>query len=385
MHIAVEATRLPRDRRGIGRYVRNLLRAMPAVRPDVRYTLHVHRDDVAAMETQLVSLAGVAERASVEPLAAMLESTADVAWHPCNWIAQASAHAPMVVSILDLVPMLDPRWWKFVKRAKARRRSLRSVNLAARILTISEFTAAEVTRLLGVPPARMRVTLLAADDFETAARAPSATPASSATSAPSEAAAPAAPAPSATLEQLGVDGPFFLAVGAPDARKNLEVLFRAMGRLHAAGVGAPLVVCGPGERLARLVRGRDAPWLKLAGFVSDAELAALYARTTALVFPSKYEGFGLPVLEAMSAGAPVICARASSIPEVGGDAVLYFEPSDENALAAAMRRLLEEPQTRADLLARMPAQAAKFSWRKCAAETLLGFDEAIAAGSRHTR
>jgi glycosyltransferase involved in cell wall biosynthesis len=265
----------------------------------------------------------------------------------------------MVVSILDLVPMLDPRWWKLLKRAKARSRSRRTVDVAARILAISEFTADEVTRLLGVRRERIRVTLLAADDFEAAAAATC-----------------------ETLTRFGIDGPFFLAVGAPDARKNLQVLFAAMERLYAAGVHAPLVVCGPGKKLARLVHGRDAPWLTLAGFVSDAELAALYARTTALVFPSKYEGFGLPVLEAMSARAPVICAHASSVPEVGGDAVLYFDPSDADALAGAMRRMLEEPLLRADLLSRMPAQVAKFSWRKCAEETLLGFDEAIAVGAR---
>src|SRR5690606_32269917 len=160
--------------------------------------------------------------------------------------------------------------------------SRHTVALAARILTISEFTADEVTRLLNVPRERMRVTLLAADDFE----------------APESGA-------SETLARFGIDGPFFLAVGAPDARKNLHVLFAAMELLEAAGVRVPLVVCGPGKKLARLLRGRDAPWLKLAGFVSDAELAALYARTTALVFPSKYEGFGLPVLEAMSARSPV--------------------------------------------------------------------------------
>lgn len=359
MHIAVDATRLPHDRRGIGRYVRNLLRAMPAARPEVRYTLHVRPDDIAAMTAQLGTMAGVAERAAIAPLTKLRDSAADVAWHPCNWILEPSARTPMVVSILDLVPMLDPRWWKVLKRAKARRRSMRTVERASRILTISEFTAAEITRLLGVPRSRMRVTLLAADDFDAAA-----------------------PASSEVLERFSVDGPFFLAVGAPDARKNLRLLFDAMEKLYAAGVHTPLVVCGPGKKLARLVRGLEAPWLKLAGFVSDAELAALYARTTALVFPSKYEGFGLPVLEAMSAGAPVICARASSIPEVGGDAVLYFDPSDAAALAAAMRRMLEEPQFRAEIAARMPAQVAKFSWRKCAAETLLGFDEAIAAGAR---
>src|SRR5690606_3095264 len=144
MHIAVEATRLPHDRRGIGRYVRNLLRAMPDVRSDVRYTLHVRLEDVAAMRTQLASMAGVAERSVVEPLTNLRDSSADVAWHPCNWILEPSVRAPMVVSILDLVPMLDPRWWKVLKRAKARSRSRHTVALAARILTISEFTADEV-------------------------------------------------------------------------------------------------------------------------------------------------------------------------------------------------------------------------------------------------
>src|SRR5690606_14995131 len=162
MHIAVEATRLPHDRRGIGRYVRNLLRAMPGVRPDVRYTLHVRPEDVAAAKAHLESMPVVAEGAAVEPLDELRDSRADVAWSPCNWILEPAARAPMVVSILDLVTMLDPRWWKVLKRARARGRSRRTVALAARILAISEFTADEVVRLLGVPRDRIRVTLLPA-------------------------------------------------------------------------------------------------------------------------------------------------------------------------------------------------------------------------------
>jgi glycosyltransferase involved in cell wall biosynthesis len=364
MHVAVEATRLLTEKRGIGRYVRNVLQAMPEVRPNIRYTLYAKPLDVDGLRKQVAGLPGVAERSTVEPVSKLRSTDADLAWHAWNWILRPSDNAPMVVSIMDLVPMLqfDHRWWKFLKRGKARRRSMQTVQRASRILTISEFTAHEVTRLLGVPASRMRVTLLAADDFESAPQTHS-----------------------ATLDRLGITGPFFLAVGAQEARKNLIVLFRAMQRLHADGIRVPLVVCGPGETLEGFARAHDAPWLKFAGFVSDQELATLYAKTTALVFPSRYEGFGLPVLEAMSAGAPVICANASSLPEVAGDAALYFDALDDSALAAQMKRMVQDPSVRNDLLARMPAQVSKFSWRKCAEETLMGFEEGIAAGPIRSR
>lgn len=361
MHIAVEATRLLREKRGIGRYVRNLLRHMPLIRPNVRYTLFAKPGDVGPLREQIASMEAVAERTTVQPIPMLRTTDADVAWHAWNWILRPSDTAPMVVSIMDLVPMLqfDNRWWKVLKRRKARRRSMRSVQLASRILTISRFTAREVTRLLGVPASAMRVTLLAADDFE---------------AVPSQS--------SETLERLNVSGPFFLAVGAQEARKNLTVLFRAMDRLHSSGVDTPLVLCGPGASLEGFARANAAPWLRYAGFISDAELATLYAKTTALVFPSRYEGFGLPVLEAMSAGAPVISSNASSLPEVGGDAVLYFDPLDADSLAAQMTRIVRDEAVRPELLMRMPSQVAKFSWEKCARETLLGFDEATVVGRR---
>ncbi len=360
MHIAVEATRLVQERRGIGRYVRSMLQAMPLVRPNVRYTLYAKPLEVEQLRQQIGSLEQVAERSTVEPIDKLYNTNADVSWHAWNWILRPSK-APMVVSIMDLVPMLqfDQRWWKIIRRRKARRRSQRTVQLASKILTISEFTAHEVTRLLGVPFSDMRVTLLAADDFDIS-------PASH----------------SQTIERLGINGPFFLAVGAQEARKNLTALLDAMRLLKTRGMEVPLVLCGPGDRLAGFARSNDESWLRFAGYVSDQELATLYSLTTALVFPSRYEGFGLPVLEAMSAGAPVICANASSLPEVAGDAALYFDPSSSSDLATQMQRMLTEPSLRADLLKRMPCQVAKFSWRKCAEETLHGFDEAVSVGSR---
>lgn len=354
-HIGVEATRLLREKRGIGRYVRNLLLQLPRLRPDIRFTLYVRKQrDIEPLRTQLAGLSpDIAGRSAIECVSMLPESRADVVWYPWNWIRPRTRRAPMVATIQDIAPMLqlDHRWWKVLKRYKARRRYQGTADSATLIMTISTFTASEVKRMLRVDPAKLRVTLLAADDLRIA---------------PGEC--------SETLERLGIDGPFFLTVGAHDARKNLNTLYRAMTLLHERGERAPLVQCGPGVDPAS--DGQGAPWMRAAGYVSDAELAALYRRTTALVFPSRYEGFGLPVSEAMMAGAPVICASASSLPEVGGDAALYFPWNDAEALAAQMTRLLHEPGLRERLAEMGPHQAAKFSWERCARETLAVFDEA---------
>jgi glycosyltransferase involved in cell wall biosynthesis len=363
VHIGVEATRLVRERRGIGRYVRNVLRQLPAVRDDVRFTLFVRRpEDKVLLPEQLSALdARLAARCVIEDIYALPDADVDVVWYPWNWLQPIARRAAMATTICDLVPMLqlDHRWWKIIKRAKHRRRFARTVTHSDVIITISAFTAREVERYLGLPFERMRVTLLAADDLELHDAAVN-------TQRPQ------------VLDTLGIDGPFFMAVGAQEARKNLQVLFRAMSILHANGTTVPLVLCGPGGPLAAIAKREQAPWLRFAGFVSDHDLGALYRDATALVFPSRYEGFGLPALEAMAAGGRVIAANASSLPEVVGDAALTFEWNDAEALAAHMKRLLDDPALRACKAAESLARAAKFTWERTARETLAAFDEAIA-------
>jgi alpha-1,3-rhamnosyl/mannosyltransferase len=111
--------------------------------------------------------------------------------------------------------------------------------------------------------------------------------------------------------------------------------------------------------------------------VSDGDLAALYRAATALVQPSTYEGFGLPVLEAMRLGAPVICARAASLPEVAGDAAAWFDPADGAGLAAAITRVLSDDGLRAAMRDAGTRRAAEFSWNETARRTLEAFDEAV--------
>ena len=152
--------------------------------------------------------------------------------------------------------------------------------------------------------------------------------------------------------------------------------------LEARGRAIPLVLCGP-RGIHGFKPGDAVPrWLRHAGFVSDAELAALYARATALVFPSRYEGFGLPVLEAMTAGGVVICSDASTLPEVGGDAVLYFPPDDAETLAAQVLRLLDDDQLHGTLVRAGAMQAAHYSWQRSARGTLEAIDRGILATRR---
>ncbi len=106
------------------------------------------------------------------------------------------------------------------------------------------------------------------------------------------------------------------------------------------------------------------------GYVDDADLPALYSDALAFVYPSLYEGFGLPPLEAMACGAPVICSNAASLPEVVGDAALTITPTDAGALADALRQVAAAPALRAQLSQRGQARAAQFTWRRCAQETL---------------
>jgi glycosyltransferase involved in cell wall biosynthesis len=359
-HVGVEASRLLREKRGIGRYVRNLLLGIPRLRPELRFTLYVRRRrDIEPLRAQIAGLSSdLAVRCTIATHAELRRSDADICWYPWNWIRPVARRSTMVATIQDLAPMLqfDHRWWKVVKRFKTRRRYQGTVDHATLVLTISTFTASEVKRLLTVDPAKLRVTLLAADDLRVAAGQSS-----------------------ETLERLGINGPFFLTVGAHDTRKNLQVLYRAMALLHARGETVALVQCGPGLQKDG-IQPAAAGWMRAAGYVSDAELATLYQRATALVFPSRYEGFGLPVSEAMMSGGCVICASESSLPEVGGDAALFFPWDDAEALAAQMSRLLHEPGLRERHAAMGPVQASKFSWERCARETLAVFDEAARMG-----
>ncbi len=188
----------------------------------------------------------------------------------------------------------------------------------------------------------------------------------------------------AVLAKYGVMPPFLLAVGNLQPRKNLLRLIDAYDAVRARHSGVRLVIVGPdGFKSSQVheavaLRGLSAhvQWL---GYVTDDELAGLYNAAVALVYPSIYEGFGLPAVEAMACGCPVIAANSSSLPEVVGDAGVLVDPLNVPALSAAIEQVLTDPDLARGLRARGLARAATFSWRQSAEAALAAYAAARAS------
>jgi glycosyltransferase involved in cell wall biosynthesis len=181
-------------------------------------------------------------------------------------------------------------------------------------------------------------------------------------------------------EARGLKAPYFLSVGNLTRRKNIPVLLDAYASIRErSGAGLVLVGApefGGEEVLGRLRRG--APGVSYLGRVPDADLAALYAGALAFVYPSEDEGFGLPVLEAMAAGVPVITTTGGALPEAVGDAGLLVAPGSVEELARALSRMAAEPDLRKDLVARGRSRAAEFTWDRTARETVQVYEKAAA-------
>lgn len=345
--------------------MRALVPRLCSARADLRLTLYV-RDAAAAAaaEAELTrsSGAGASPRAGAgagaavtfEPVARMAAAAPDLWWFPWNFVSPLPRSGPIVVTIHDVAPLAvpDPRLRALYRNWLWRRRYAHAAQHATLVIADSAFTASEVTSRLGVAPDRIRVVLLAVDD------APLPPPADDAS----------------TLVRLGVTRPFVLTVGAADRRKNIRLAEAAVGAAVAGGAAVSLVQAGPRKRGARTA---SAPWNHPLGFVPADDLASLYRTATALVVTSTYEGFGLPMLEAMRLGTPVIASRAASLPEVGGDAVAWFPPGDLDGLVAHIRRLATDASERTRLAAAGRERAARFSWDATARGTLAAFDEAL--------
>src|SRR5262249_42286431 len=192
-------------------------------------------------------------------------------------------------------------------------------------------------------------------------------------------------------ERYGLTSPFLLFVGTLEPRKNLRALLEAYRRLLSSHTGegdAPtLAVAGARgwwyRDLYRLARelGLDGR-VRFLGRVPDADLPPLYSAAAAFVYPSLYEGFGLPPLEALACGTPVVCSDRSSLPEVVGDAGLLVDPTQPAALAGALARILDDPALRQELRGRGLERAARYTWARTAAETVQVYEQALHEAAR---
>jgi glycosyltransferase involved in cell wall biosynthesis len=276
-------------------------------------------------------------------------------------------------TLYDLIPLiyrehyLDPCGGPDSPMSQYYFRKIGYVRAASLVLAISEATRCEAIDVLGLAPDRVVNISTAAD--------------------PMFAPIPAAELPEHALRaKLGLARPFVMYTGGPDRRKNIDTLVTAWARLEPAVRRAHqlMVVCalsdGHRAHLAALARscGLDADELVLPGFVSDADLVALYNLAHAFIFPSWHEGFGLPVLEAMACGTPTLASNTSSLPEVVGRADALFDPRDDRAIAAALHRVLTDQAFRNDLREHGLRRARLFTWDATARRALDAFEASAA-------
>ena len=348
---------------GVGRYVAELARHLPAVAErhggSVRFVTGRHPAGAlgavgldAGATTTLALPGRVLNRTWVRMrsprLPARLLKAVDVV-HATSAAVPPPGSKPLVVTVHDLGFHHHPEAYPPAGRAWHERSMRLTADEAALILVPSAATAADCGTLYGIEPDRIAVTPLGADP------------------APGDQAAT-----HELLAGLGVPGPFLLAVGTLEPRKNLPRLLAAFA--EAGLPGHHLVVAGPsgwGETL-----GEVPPRVVLAGRVPDPVLRGLYELADGLAYPSLYEGFGLPVVEAMAAGTPVLTSTTSSLPEVAGDAALLVDPADADAIAAGLHRLVTDQELRRRLRAAGPERAARFTWPACAEATWAGYERA---------
>jgi glycosyltransferase involved in cell wall biosynthesis len=353
VRIAIDARKL--HDYGIGTYVRNLVGALARQRGDDTYVLLCRPADEAFIQglgpgfEALVERSGnYSMREQVSVPAALRRARVDL-FHSPHYVVSPLTTCPYVVTIHDCIHLRFPQYLpNRAAHAYARTMMGLGARRSRRILTVSHASKEDIVHYLRVPAAKVEVVYNALDERL------------------------AAPPTDEDLQRVRerylLNSPFILYAGNIKPHKNIDRLIEAYSILRRRGVEhAKLIIAGEEiskyPALRRLVhRFQLHQHVRFFGFVPEATLAALYRLASVFVFPSLYEGFGLPPLEAMAAGAPVVTSNVSSLPEVVGDAALLVDPMDAGAIAEAIGRVLGDQGLRDELVRRGHLRVKAFSW-----------------------
>lgn len=362
MRFGIDANPIFRTRAGVGQYAARLAERMSASSPGDEFYLYHWGGDEGGGDAWLLRENVVVRKVSKSSLQAAVRSDRVDVFHGTNFRLRARGRRGSVVTIHDLAlkifPHLRRRW---LGDLFGHLKTARDARLSDRVIADSEATAGDIVRYIGIPRDKVRVILLAAghefrpaDDGERLA---------------------------VVLARIGMARPrYVMFSGTLEPRKNVIVLLRAYLGLREDFVDVGLVLAGaPGWKsggVTDFIRtyGLDED-VRITGYLSSEDIAALYSGAAAFVLPSLYEGFGLPPLEAMACGAPVIVSNGGSLPEVVGDAAIVLPPDDAEGYRREMTRVLSSPELAREMRRKGFLRAASFSWDRAAAETLAVYRE----------
>lgn len=337
--VAVDVNPATRDvLTGTEMYTREVCSRLPAAAPELRWRFFASRPGAdIGMDVMVIPLRRLWSQVRL-PLALATERP-DLLFVPAHAIPFAWPGKALTV-VHDLAFERYPHAYARAERAYLRLTTRWATLRSPLLITVSESTKADLVSAYGVRPERIRVVPLGASTPEVGA------------------------APASRLAELGLDGSFVLQVGRIETRKNQAAALAAVERLE----GVTLALAGPVRDPALAARLRGSARCRVLGRVDQPTLELLYKRARAVVVPSLYEGFGLPMLEAMARGKVVVAAKASSLPEVGGDAALYFhDAADPEQLAKVLEVALGDEPLRKSLAKAARRRAGMFTWDRCAA------------------
>jgi glycosyltransferase involved in cell wall biosynthesis len=383
MRIAIDGRTLTGRFTGDRTYWRNLLRVLPSLNADDEYLVYSRAPIPAEELPDAPNLTARVVEAPNDRLwtlsalpRALRRDRADLVH--VQYTAPLRSPCPVVTTVHDISFRLYPHWFPRRHRLLLNLTVPPTMRRAARVITVSESSRRDILRVYHLPPEKVAAIRHglpagfaadtdAADGQESAGRI--------------------------AKERFGLQQPFVLAVGVLQPRKNLLLLAEAFGRAKRAHcLPHQLVLAGKAgwgteqealrQAAARGGGPEAAQSVVFPGYIEDALLPALYRACDVFAYPSLYEGFGLPPLEAMACGAPVLVSDAPALPEVVGDAAGIVPATDTDAWANALGRLLTDAAARRELAARGPAHAAKFTWQAAAEQTRAVYGAAVALGSK---